>query len=130
MWFNLGRMVIQDPITDWKIVVTELVLPDLEHEPLRLFDRHEFKTLADLRAYFLQEKKYSVAKSLGFPVKQEPKPEKYNARLTGRLALWFEDRMIKPTLEFRSVDDFVRFLREHPAVGDVVGYKKKGPGGP
>ncbi|AYB35306.1 hypothetical protein [Chryseolinea soli] len=114
---------IHEPISEWSITVTVLVTPDEPHDPLIVFNTIEFKTLAMLREYFLSQ--YSFAKSLGYRLTQKPRLGEDNERLVGRLGFEYRDRFTHPKMEFKSVDDFVRFLKAHPALATAVEYVQK-----
>ena len=119
-------MHINDRIDRWKIIITELVVPENEGDPYVHFNTLEFKTVAELKDYFTSNKAYSVARSLGYMVKTPLDPATYNTRLVGRLSFTFADRISeRKTLEFVTVQDFVRFLESHPLAAKAVEYVKR-----
>lgn len=113
---------IYDSVSVWKIIITELVTPDRPSEGKTVFNTFEFRTIAELKEYFLTE--YSVANSLGYKVPRPP-ADKYNPRVVGRLSFYYEDRFVKVTKEFDNVNAFVYFLEMHPPLAKCVEYVKK-----
>jgi hypothetical protein len=114
---------IHEPVSECFITITELVVPDDQHGPRTVFNSFRFRTIAELREYFLS--KFSVAKSLGYDLKQKPSPGTYNDRVVGRLGFEYKDRFVSSSLEFNSIADFVKFLEDHPPLADVVGYVRR-----
>jgi hypothetical protein len=115
---------VSEPISNLKIIVTKLVMPDDPTDPISFFGQSEFKTVAELRRYFHEN--YAVAKSLGYVLKEKPDPAKYNERVVGRLAFQFTECYQTFRLEFLSVSDFVKFLKQHPLLAKVAEYRPAG----
>lgn len=113
---------INEPVTLWRITVTELVNHDRPSEGRRLFNDHHFQTIAELKIYFQENP--GIARSLGYNIAL-PASEKYNPRVIGRLSFHYEDRVVKVTNEFDSVHDFIYFLEGHPPLAKCVEYVKK-----
>ena len=112
---------INEPVSAWQISITEMVRPDFSYEGRIIFNTHQFQTIQELAKYFRKPDSYPVAKSLNYNV-PEPPAEKWNPRMIGRITFMYTDYMMSRLLEFDSVDDFVRFLEDHPPLAKVVEY--------
>lgn len=114
--------VINEPIEFHNIIITELVIPDNMADPIYVINTFQFKTLTELKEYLFKPSKFSVARSLGYNIRNTPDLAMFNQKLKGRIAFEYSDRIIKKRkFEFLSVEYFIRFLRENPSLGGIVG---------
>lgn len=113
---------IYAPVTTWKITISELVTPDHSFEGRTVFNSFEFKTIKELKEYFLQHP--GVARSLGYKLPR-PAADKYNPRVVGRLGFQYQDRIVNVTKEFDTINDFLYFLDMHQPLAKCVEYVKK-----
>jgi hypothetical protein len=112
-------MYVNEPVLDWTIIVTELVISGYRIEFLRVFNTVRMKTVSELRAYLREH--YSVAQSLEYKIPR-PAEDKYNERVVGRLAFEYTDKHYSSKFEFLTAEDFAKFLTAHPVLANCVGF--------
>ena len=108
------------PLRSCTIIITEM-LSATEDEPRRIHGHITFTTVAHLGSYLSGS--YTLAHYIGYKIKRRPKH--VNPRLIGRISLEVHDRHHVYTYEFDDINQFVRFLKEHPAVAEKVEYPPK-----
>jgi hypothetical protein len=81
----------------------------------------EFKTIEELKAYFLR------FPNAGYMVGYGSKTPEVPWALNAILVFEYTDQCVRGSNEFANVFAFIKFLEDHPPLAKCVGYVKKGP---
>lgn len=109
---------IYEPVKSWHIIYT-IMRPegDLVQEPVK------FKTVAELRNFFFEHKR--LGEAVGYVITKNRTPGFNDNRITGKLSFEYIDQTTSGRNDFDNVNQFVKFLEDHPQLARLVEYVKK-----